>query len=158
MHHSDWLLREYTDAPVSVLAVTDQDSELSALRSLTSNTQWKLHACSRLSEAGNLVKNHNIGVVIANRNLPDGTWVDLLECLRIRRNAPRLIVCSRGADTQFWAEVLSMGGYDVLTTPFERAEFLRACYLGWLSWSRASRLTTIDEPRSARLTKTANAG
>ena len=158
MHHSEMLLREYAGAPVSVLAAIDQDSELSALRSITSNTQWKVHVCSRISEANDVIKDHNIGVVIANRTLPDGTWVDLLECLRVRRNAPRLIVCSRGADTRFWAEVLSMGGYDVLACPFDRAEVLRACYLSWLSWSRASRITPIDEPRSASFTKIANAG
>ena len=158
MHHSETLLREYAGAPVSVLAATDHDSELSALRSLTSNTQWNVHACSRISEANDLIKDHNIGVVIANRDLPDGTWIDLLECLRERRNAPRLIVSSRGADTRFWAEVLSMGGYDVLAWPFERAEVLRACYLGWLSWSRASRVTPIDKQRSVSFMKTANAG
>jgi DNA-binding NtrC family response regulator len=150
MQPSEPLLREYITAPVNVLAVTDQDTERSALSSLTANTQWRFHGATSISTAMQTIVTSNIGVVITNHELPDGTWVDFLECLRSRRNAPRLIVYSRSADTRFWAEVLSMGGYDVLATPFDREEVLRAGYIGWLSWSRASRLTPSVEPhRSA---------
>ena len=148
MQHSELLLREYTAAPVSVLAVTDQDSERFALRSLTSNTQWRVHAAGSISAAIKAIIDHNIGVVITSRDLPDGTWMDFLECLRARRNAPRLIVYSPAADTRFWAEVLSMGGYDVLASPFDREEVLRAGYIGWLSWSRASRMTPAGDRQS----------
>ncbi|HYI92688.1 MAG TPA: response regulator [Bryobacteraceae bacterium] len=163
MHHSELLLREYAGAPVSVLAATDQDADVAALRFITFNTQWKVHTAGRISEAVEALKDQNIGVVIANRQLPDGTWDDLLQSLRLQRNAARLIVCSPAADTRFWAQVLSMGGYDVLATPFERAEVLRAGYLGWLSWSRASRITpSVPERRisdlSVPITRTAKAG
>jgi DNA-binding response OmpR family regulator len=33
-----------------------------------------------------------------------------------------LIVCSRLADERLWAEVLNLGGYDVLAIPFHAGE------------------------------------
>jgi len=38
---------------------------------------------------------------------------------------PLLIVASRLADERLWAEVLNLGGYDVLLKPFEPAELRR---------------------------------
>ena len=37
-------------------------------------------------------------------------------------NPPRFVVSSRLADDHVWAEVLNLGGYDVLCTPFEARE------------------------------------
>ena len=48
--------------------------------------------------------------------------MDLIECLRSCRNAPRVIVFSPVADDRLWMDVLHGGGYDLLGTPFERAE------------------------------------
>jgi DNA-binding response OmpR family regulator len=55
-------------------------------------------------------------VVICERSLPDGDWKDLLG------KTPRLIVTSRVADEALWAEVLNLGGYDVLAQPFDELE------------------------------------
>jgi hypothetical protein len=38
---------------------------------------------------------------------------------------PQLIVTSRTADESLWAEVLNIGGYDVMALPFERLEVER---------------------------------
>ena len=149
MQVSETLLREYADSPVHVLAVTDQPAERQTLRSLTANTQWRFRETESISSAMQAIITHNIGVVITACQLPDGHWVDFLECLRTRRNSPRLIVYSPAADTRFWADVLSVGGYDVLATPFEREEVLRAGYVGWLSWTRASRLTPTHDRQSS---------
>lgn len=40
-------------------------------------------------------------------------------------NSPRLLVVSRYADERLWAEVLNLGGYDVLLKPFEPMEVTR---------------------------------
>jgi hypothetical protein len=42
------------------------------------------------------------------------------------------------ADERLWAEVLNLGGYDVLSTPFAAGEVLRACFLAWQSWRQVS--------------------
>jgi DNA-binding response OmpR family regulator len=42
-----------------------------------------------------------------------------------QRSAPVLIVTSRVANHSFWAEVLKLGGYDVLAQPLDREEVTR---------------------------------
>jgi DNA-binding response OmpR family regulator len=69
-------------------------------------------ACGELSSDGN-------PVVICERSLPDGDWKDLVG------KTPRLIVTSHAADEALWAEVLNLGGYDVLAQPFDEQEVRR---------------------------------
>jgi hypothetical protein len=49
---------------------------------------------------------------------------------------PRLIVFSRNADDRLWAEVLNLGGFDLLATPFREEEFVFAIGSAWLDWER----------------------
>ena len=58
--------------------------------------------------------------------MPDWSWQEILNHLRCLTYPPHLIVTSRTADDRLWAEVLNMGGYDVLAQPFVRDEMVRA--------------------------------
>jgi hypothetical protein len=49
---------------------------------------------------------------------------------------PQIIVTSRLADHHLWADVLSLGGYDVLMTPFDAGEVSRVVFLAWFSSRR----------------------
>jgi DNA-binding response OmpR family regulator len=61
--------------------------------------------------------------VISDCSMPDGrNWKDLLAELQIFPDPPPLIVTSRLADERLWAEVLNMGGYDLLLQPFDAKE------------------------------------
>jgi hypothetical protein len=53
-------------------------------------------------------------------------------------------VSSRLADESLWAEVLNLGGYDLLQTPFEPSELFRVLHLAWLSWERERDRTTAS--------------
>lgn len=50
----------------------------------------------------------------------ESNWRTLLSDIQQRPFA--LIVASRKADEELWAEVLNLGGFDVLSLPFERDE------------------------------------
>jgi DNA-binding response OmpR family regulator len=60
---------------------------------------------------------------------------------------PLLLVVSKHADENLWAEVLNLGGYDVLLKPFERAEVVRVVGMAWRYWRGGVRET----PASAGL-------
>jgi len=47
---------------------------------------------------------------------------------------PPVIVTSRVADERMWAEVLNLGGYDVLATPFGSEEVIRTVTSAWSLW------------------------
>lgn len=73
-------------------------------------------------------------VVICERRLVDGTWQDLLQHLDRQFCPPVVIVTSRTADDELWAEVLNRGGYDVLMKPFDRNEVSRVVTLASACW------------------------
>lgn len=141
MRTPDHFSRACTSSPVSYLAVSSKDSDRLSLKTLTADVRWDFHEARSIAEALETVSHHSIGVIITDCDLPDGSWTDLLERLRPGCNPPRIIVFSSVADDRFWAEVLNIGGYDVLATPFNRIEVIRAAHVAWLSWSRTGRVT-----------------
>ena len=66
-----------------------------------------------------------ISVVICETLLPDGSWKDLLASMAREEASSVLVVTSKVADEWLWAEVLNLGGYDVLAQPFDREEVTR---------------------------------
>jgi DNA-binding response OmpR family regulator len=66
-----------------------------------------------------------ISVVICEGVLPDDNWKDLLAGMGRAKASPVLVVTSSIADESLWAEVLNLGGYDVLAQPFDREEVIR---------------------------------
>lgn len=74
-------------------------------------------------------------VVICDATLPDADWKKVLGQTASLSDAPRLIVISRLADESLWAEVLNLGGYDVLPTPLVEDEVTRVVWLAWQNWT-----------------------
>jgi DNA-binding response OmpR family regulator len=65
---------------------------------------------------------YRVPVIFCERDLPDGTWRDILSYTAELTNPPALIVTSRLADEYLWAEALNMGAFDVLAKPFHERE------------------------------------
>jgi DNA-binding response OmpR family regulator len=68
-------------------------------------------------------------LVVCEQDLPDGSWKEILAATAAVADPPSLIVTSRLADDRLWAEVLNLGGYDVLAQPFDREEVRRVAML-----------------------------
>ena len=69
------------------------------------------------------------GVVVCEHDLPDGSWRDLLALTSGLEEKAPVLVASRVADENLWAEVLNCGGFDVLTKPFDSREVSRAVHI-----------------------------
>ena len=63
--------------------------------------------------------------VVVSAHVPGWPWKQALADLRRMTQPPQLIVTSRLADDSLWAEVLNVGGYDVLAEPFDANEVER---------------------------------
>jgi len=85
----------------------------------------QLHRASGRREAISAVRRFRPWVVVCDQILADGDWRDLLSDLQSEQEMPPLIVSSRLADDRLWAEVLNLGGYDLLTKPFAETEVSR---------------------------------
>ena len=103
--------------------------------------RWRLHRSSTIESAFSTLQRSRIPILICQRSLPPGTWVDLLEQLDVLPEAPSMIVCARSADAPLWAEVLNRGAFDLLAKPFDATEVIRVVSSAWLHWQdRHSRL------------------
>jgi DNA-binding response OmpR family regulator len=63
--------------------------------------------------------------VFCECTLPDGTWKEILARTGSLAEPPPVVVTSRLADDYLWAEVLNLGGYDVLAKPLMAEEVRR---------------------------------
>lgn len=77
-------------------------------------------------------------VIVCERRLPDGDWRNVLGLALDLPHSPAVIVTCRQADERLWAEVLNLGGYDVLAKPFEEREVGRSLELAWARWAAHS--------------------
>ena len=73
-------------------------------------------------------------VLLCERQHADGSCEDLLDTTAALASPPNIIVFSRLADESLWAQVLNMGGFDVLITSFEPQEVLRVTFAAWSRW------------------------
>ena len=119
---------------VSVLAILPAWEDQISLRQIFWHSNWSLHFARDVAHARDLIDEIGVGVVICDGRLPDGSWQDVLREVQRGREQPVLIVVSRVADDQLWAEVLNLGGYDVLAMPFEAAEVVRSVSVAWRHW------------------------
>lgn len=71
------------------------------------------------------------GVILTTRVLPDGSWKDVVAFSNETCPGSHVIVISRLADEELWAEVLNMGGFDLLAEPLNEDEVLRVATSAW---------------------------
>ena len=107
---------------------------------------WTVHLTHTLGSALAVLRDRPIPVVIAERDLPCGDWKDLFAALQLLPHRPFLVITSRLADEDLWAEVLNLGGHDVLAKPFQAAEVQWVLESAWRTWaSRENRPLNTSE-------------
>jgi DNA-binding response OmpR family regulator len=119
---------------ISLLLVSTNAEDLTALRNILHHRDWNILHCATVTDARTHLKKIPTSVVVTDSMLPDGSWKDLIDEAERMREAPLVLVTSRHADERLWAEVLNMGGYDVLLKPFDRNEVARVVGMAWRCW------------------------
>jgi len=137
------------ETAVTVLGVSPHDCDHEALADIFRHSKWSVLPKHTYAEAIALLKRRPVSVIVCERELPDGTWEDILEGAMAAESQPSLIVTSRLADERLWCDVLSRGGYNVLMKPFHPAEVLRDVYLAWHDWKARRHDVRRRRPRVA---------
>ncbi len=114
---------------ITLLLISPHDEDLSAVRGMFRHPGWKVEWRRSISDARSSLT--TASVVLCERDLPDGDWKKVLDEMGSLENPAMLVVISRHADELLWAEVLNLGGYDVLQKPFETSEILRVVNMAW---------------------------
>jgi DNA-binding response OmpR family regulator len=112
------------ESELVVLVVNPHKDDLLSLRGVLPSN-WTLYIAGDAVEAKQILGQASVPVILCESELPDGNWKDLLAAVAGLRNPPLMIVTSRLADEYLWAEVLNLGGYDVLAKPFNLIEFIQ---------------------------------
>ncbi len=130
-----------TEQTVTVLVVSPSEDDHALLESIFDHYNCKIHGARTCREALAFLRENPMPVLICECCLPDGKWKDILNAVASMIDPPRLIVSSRHADDCLWAEVLNLGGYDVLMKPFDTKEVSRVVSLAWQHWKDDRRRT-----------------
>lgn len=110
--------------PTPILVVISSDAYRSCVQRTLFGSEWQVSCTCTCKQARTMLSRTMVEVVICERDLPDGSWKDILAELSALPVPPRLIVVARHADEALWAEVLNLGGYDVLPEPLAERELL----------------------------------
>jgi len=111
-----------------------QDIFANPERTLFPNVTFSMTAKSTVSAAKNALKQGRISIVLCEHDLSPGSWTELLDSTDGLPAPPPVIVTSRTADERMWAEVLNLGGYDVLARPLDGEEVIRTVTSAWSLW------------------------
>lgn len=115
-----------------VLAVLTQDEDRARLQNMFYGTGWELQTVRTVEQADRLLARDVVDVIICDHRLADGLgWEDILRIAEASQLAPPVIVASRSPDYDLWAEILRLGGYDVLQEPFDYQEVFHAIGHAW---------------------------
>ncbi|HTQ55675.1 MAG TPA: response regulator [Bryobacteraceae bacterium] len=125
---------------ISILLMGFGAGDRDLLSGFFASPEWEVRDVSSCREAVQALDEQGFGVCICAGAMEDGDWRSVLAGFERRADAPNLIVTSRLADERLWAEVLNLGGYDVLAQPFDRDEVLRVAFLAGAMWRRGGRL------------------
>jgi DNA-binding response OmpR family regulator len=119
---------------ISILLVSPHADDRSALQQILQHGAWFISLCATVSDALPLIRSLSPPLVICERELADGNWKTVLDACGACTHPPLVLVTSRHADETLWAEVLNLGGYDVLLKPFDRREVTRVIGMAWRHW------------------------
>src|SRR5690349_22117687 len=106
----------------TVLVVSDEREDHGALDGILAQSGWSLRHCANCAQARDALRQNRNSVIVTERRLPDGNWRDILE---LTGGDGVVVVACKYADEELWAEVLNVGGYDLLLKPFNGSEVTR---------------------------------
>src|SRR5579863_4895207 len=136
---------------ISILAVSPSEEDHRSLRAVLQHSNWILNTTHTIAEVLRFLEGHVVPVIVCARDLPDGSWEDLLDAVASEVRAPLIVVTSDCADGGLWSSVLNRGGYDVLLKPLVPEEVFGLLSLAWRNWHGPHRA-------GASLTMAATAG
>jgi DNA-binding response OmpR family regulator len=115
----------------SALLVSAVEEDREFLDRIFCQQHWILYKTRTLESAMDFLRRSPVPVVVTERYLPLGNWKDVLAAIQQLPQTPLLIVTARLADEYLWAEVLNLGGHDVLSQPFQVSELLWVLGNAW---------------------------
>jgi len=115
----------------AALLVSAAGEDYDLLGKVFSQEGWTLYLAPGFDAAVAFLRENSVPVVVTERDLLSSSWKDLFAATRQLPRAPLFIVAARLADEGLWAEVLNLGGFDVLCKPFRTKEVMWVLNSAW---------------------------
>ncbi|MDX2150869.1 MAG: response regulator [Bryobacteraceae bacterium] len=131
-----------SSATATLLSVSPNEEDHRTVEGCFRRSAWPIRKAATCLEAERALGEQTVAVMLCERELPDGDWKRLLEMANRRAEPPLVVVTSRLADERLWAEVLNLGGYDLLMKPWDRGELTRVLELARLNWQEGRAVRT----------------
>ncbi|MBM3774286.1 MAG: response regulator [Acidobacteria bacterium] len=109
---------------IPLLAVVSSDGEYGTLESMLTHSNWMVRRALDGREALACLDQSDIPVILCDSDVPEGDWRDLLEASQRLRDPPCFILLSPH-NLALWAELLNLGGHDLLEQPLNASEFYK---------------------------------
>lgn len=109
---------------ITLLTVNSNPEDRQSLHSILDSNGWTIQGAKSIREATRFLQDRP-SMILCEQTLPDGSWKDIFREAQKLDNPAAFVVASRIADQRLWAEVLNLGGFDVLIQPFDRSEVKR---------------------------------
>jgi DNA-binding NtrC family response regulator len=117
---------------IRILSVSSEEDDHAALFQILDELPFVVTPARTCREAAVCLGIEQFGIILCECKLPDGNWSEILNRISGAAEEPLLIVTSRVADVSLWAEVLNLGGYDLLAKPFSRQEVRHVLTSAWV--------------------------
>jgi DNA-binding response OmpR family regulator len=127
------------EPPALILSVSPSQNDHAALQRILRDCGCRLATAQTCGEALEALYSSRYLLVFCECSLPDGGWKDILDLINHLEMPPLLVVTSHLADERLWAEVLNLGGYDVLSKPLIENEVRHVVDLALAHQSHAAR-------------------
>jgi DNA-binding NtrC family response regulator len=113
-----------------LMLVSGEEQNHKALAGPCEQHGWRVHHSRSFADFATASED-GPAVVVTDYSLPDGSWTKVLTHARDHAPASEIVVYSRLADEHLWAEVMCLGGFDVLSDPSDERELLRVTMAAW---------------------------
>jgi len=110
---------------MGILFVSPHLEDAIALPRMLDSLSVTMEHVADLAHARPKIRDGSFRVILTEANLPDGTWLDVLDLARLVKPVSEVIVTDPDADPRFWAEALNLGAYDLIAQPFAVSEVRR---------------------------------
>jgi len=126
--------------PIPVLLVSARGDDHVTCPELFGSVNCIFHHALTCLEAIAMLGLYPYPVVVTDRTMPDGTWLDIQRAGDSRSNPPQVIVLAAAGDYTFWADALLGGALDALYRPLTDQSLSAAIAVGYRRWNRSAQL------------------
>jgi DNA-binding NtrC family response regulator len=119
-----------THEQISALVVGDRYMYTGEIETMLRHTRWNIAKASSVVEAIAILALRQFHVVLCQRRLENGTWLDVLQAIEQYQPHAAVVVLCKGDGTAAMTD-LCLGAYDVLPVPCNALELYTTVTSAW---------------------------